>query len=1108
MANVIGIPSTRVSDLFVRERLLTQVAKDQLALFKVQTQMSTGRRINRPSEDPVTSMRAVSLQRLLERKQQVKTNLATNQSFMSATDTAISSISSMMAEIRANVLAVVGTTASEEQRQAAAMLVRQALQQLVDSGNQNFRGRYLFAGSLTGTRPFQLRSDNIVRYLGNESLLESYGDVDLLFATNLTGHEVFGALSEAVRGTADLTPVLTFNTRLADLNGGQGVRPGSIEVSNGMDSRIVDITGCETIGDVALRLLENQPVGTQMYIEITPTGLEISLSGGTLSIREVGSGTTASELGILAKDGVGTGPLVGRDLNPILRPTTRLDDILGARARAVVRSTGRDNDVIVTAQYRGADYNGITVQYYDDGTVMDPGTEYAWYEEATRTVWVNIKTGYTTAQHVVAAINAAYDPDTFPFRAELDPLDEQNGGKAAVTVGASARLRFGSGTELDQDSGVQIRNGNKTFTLTFSKEDGVETIEDLLNVFNGSDADVIATINVSGTGIDIRSRLSGCDFAIGENGGITAQQLGIRTFSEETVLEELNFGLGVSKYTGVGEKAWGVWDSSTSNSDLVIRARRIGSEWNDFTIEFVEKVPPGQDSVFFDLATKTIRFEITPGKTTANDILRLVRETPGIRDYFEAELDKRNESYNDGTGLVDCSSSATLKLQWGGPDNDLILKARKPGSQWNDLLVQVIEGAPGFSYSRAEKRMVFSIQSGVTTAQDLINWLQANPEANEDFLLYLDPEDNPSTGAGVVWAKPNQWTSGGNIIPSIQTAGGFVDNADFIITRTDGVRFEVNLQGALTIGDVLDRINNHPDNLASGTPLVARLARYGNGIELVDNCGGAGQLRIQRTSMSRAAIELGLIPEGQESATVSTLGSQASVRLDFGVPNSGLIVRSRGRTDTLDGVTVQFVDGGPGANSYSYDPIGRVLTFSIDPGVTTANQVIQRFNQQPPLDPTAYALLEVVLDTTRGPNDGTGAVGETTGQLSGGRPDLLTGRDVNPQETEGLFTALFRLHEGLIRNDNWVIERAIAMLDQRVVDLNFSRASLGARQQGIEILQQRLEEEELHLQTSLSADIDADMVQVISEFVGRQATYEAALRAVAQIFHLSLLNYL
>lgn len=1108
MANVIGIPSTRVSDLFVRERLLTQVAKDQLDLFRVQTQLSTGRRILTPSDEPVTSMRILSLQRLLERKQQVKTNLATNQSFMSATDTAISSISSMIADVRANALGVIGTTASDEQRQAAAMLVQQAVQQLVDAGNQNFRGRYLFAGTLTGVRPFQIRSDNIVRYLGNEGLLQSYGDVDLLFASNLTGHEVFGALSEAVRGSVDLNPVLTYQTRLSDLNNGQGVRPGSIEVSNGSDSRIIDITGCETIGDVAARMLTNQPAGTQMYIEITPTGLEISLSAGTLSIREVGGGSTASELGILAKNGVGTGPLVGQDLNPIVRTTTRLDDLLGARARAVVRSIGSDNDILVTAQYRGAQYNGVTVQYYDDGTVLDPGMEHAWYEEATRTLWVNIKTGYSTAQEVVTAINAAYDPALCPFQAELDPLDQQKGGRGTVTVGASAQLRFGSGAELDQNSGVQIVQGSQTYTLTFSKDDGIETVEDILNVFNASEADVLATLNATSTGIDIRSRLSGCDFAIGENGGITAQQLGIRTFQEDTLLGELNFGLGVSDYTGSGEKASAYWDSSTTNSDFTIRAKRVGSEWNDFTVQCVEKVPPGDDSVQYDPTTKTIRFEITPGQTTANDIIRLVQETPGIRDDFEVVLNTNVETNNNGTGAVSCSTSATASFQWGGSDNDLILKARNPGSEWNDVLVQIVEGAPGFSYSRTNKTMVFSVQSGVTTAQDLINWLQADPDANEDFALYLDPQDNPSSGSGGVWPSHNVWTSGGQAIESVSTSKGFVADADFIITRTDGVTFEVNIQGATTIGDVLNRINNHPDNLATGTPLVARLSRYGNGIELVDSCGGAGTLTIQRTKLSRAAIELGLVPEGQEEAAVTTFGSQASARFDFGVPNSALVVRTRGRTDTLDGVTVEFVDGGLGANAYSYDSVNRVLTFSIDSGVTTANEVIQHFSTMPPDDKIAYELFEIALDTTDGPNDGSGAVQEATAVLEGGEPDLLSGGDVNLQETDGLFTALLRLHEGLVQNDNALIERAIAMLDDRVVDLNFSRAALGARQQGLDILNQRLEEEDLHLQTTLSTDFDADIAEVISEFVARQGTYEAALRAIAQIFQLSLLNYL
>ena len=71
------------------------------------------------------------------------------------------------------------------------------------------------------------------------------------------------------------------------------------------------------------------------------------------------------------------------------------------------------------------------------------------------------------------------------------------------------------------------------------------TIEDLLNAINGSGADVLASINAAGTGIDVRSRLSGAEFSIGENGGTTATQLGIRTLTESTALAALNHGAGV-----------------------------------------------------------------------------------------------------------------------------------------------------------------------------------------------------------------------------------------------------------------------------------------------------------------------------------------------------------------------------------------------------------------------------------------------------------------------------------------------------------------------------------------------------------------------------------
>ena len=87
----------------------------------------------------------------------------------------------------------------------------------------------------------------------------------------------------------------------------------------------------------------------------------------------------------------------------------------------------------------------------------------------------------------------------------------------------------GCGEVLDTDAGLILTNGGKTVTLDTSS---AETVEDLLNLINGSGLGLAAEINATRDGINVRSRLSGADLTIGENGGQLATQLGIRTYTD------------------------------------------------------------------------------------------------------------------------------------------------------------------------------------------------------------------------------------------------------------------------------------------------------------------------------------------------------------------------------------------------------------------------------------------------------------------------------------------------------------------------------------------------------------------------------------------------
>ena len=144
----------------------------------------------------------------------------------------------------------------------------------------------------------------------------------------------------------------------------------SIEISDGTSTSIIDLSAAHTIGDVVGLIEANPPAGRTINVEVTPTGLRVSLDaagGGDLRIREVGGGTTARELGILSETSFGTGPIGGGNLDPLLRPTTRLADALGANAYALLNSTGANNALRIEANTRGAALNGYTITYVDTG---------------------------------------------------------------------------------------------------------------------------------------------------------------------------------------------------------------------------------------------------------------------------------------------------------------------------------------------------------------------------------------------------------------------------------------------------------------------------------------------------------------------------------------------------------------------------------------------------------------------------------------------------------------------------------------------------------------------------------------------------------------------
>lgn len=766
MSSIIPIPTTRVGDYFIRQRLIGQVQNDQLDLFKLQNQISTGHRLQLPSDDAPAALRAINLQRLLDRKRQIQTNVQANNNFLSAAESKLSSAADLLINIRAETVGIAGTLSNADARQTLIQQIDQALNTLVATGNATYQGQYLFSGSRSQDQPYNY-DGYTVQYSGNEGVLRSFVDLERLFDTNLAGTDVFGGISSQIQGI-DLIPHLSEGTLVSTVNNGAGIsRNGGITVSintgSATVSSVVDLSGAVTLGDVAQLIERGAPAGTTIVAGVSGTGLTLSTASGTITISEVAQGKAASELGILTPTGAAlTNSITGSALHPAVLKTTSLNSLLGTKAQARLASVNANNDIVLTANQNGVSFNDVDVVFMNDGVA---GAETADYNSGTKTLTVHVQSGFSTATQVVAAINTE---GTFTATADYHDATAigQAGSNPVEIKTFTDATSGGSGSALDADGGLVISNGNRSATIDTSS---AETVEDLLNLINGAELGVAAEINASRSGINLRSRLSGAGLSIGENGGTLAAQLGIRNLTAESELRDFNGGVGVPT-TETLETI-----DSTKMDSLRIVAR---------------------DGTVLD-ATFT-------GATTLQSVVRAINTATGNNTGTTAVLARLTADGN-GIELVDSSTAAIGNL--------------------------VVQNVPG------------------TTAAEYLGFVPAGA---------TQQSSNTIEGAS-----------------SFVMTGGKVLGTDLRITARDGNDLLIDLAGAQTVQDVIDRINTNAANNVGSTKVVAQIARTGNGIELIDQSTvTTGDLIVSDVQGSQAAQYLGFVASGQtQTASHTTDGS-------------------------------------------------------------------------------------------------------------------------------------------------------------------------------------------------------------------------------------------
>src|SRR3954464_11446700 len=205
---ILPLQLARVSNL-LRTNVATQsIARTQQGLLDVQNQLSSGLKINAPSDDPGAAAIVQQLQKTLEQRKGYGDNLKTAVSHLSEVDSSLGGLSDLLKQAQSIASANVGSDVTADARAAAASVVEALYNQALTAGNEQFEGVYLYAGDRATAPPF-VKEAGGVKFVGSSTLLANQYDENTTLPFMADGAAIFGALSTRVQGTADLTPSLT-----------------------------------------------------------------------------------------------------------------------------------------------------------------------------------------------------------------------------------------------------------------------------------------------------------------------------------------------------------------------------------------------------------------------------------------------------------------------------------------------------------------------------------------------------------------------------------------------------------------------------------------------------------------------------------------------------------------------------------------------------------------------------------------------------------------------------------------------------------------------------------------------------------------------------------
>ncbi|VDH00960.1 Hook-filament junction protein [Lysinibacillus sphaericus] len=142
----------RVTQSMLSNNMLRNLTTSYGKMGKLNDQLTTGKKVNKPSDDPVVAMRGLSYRMQVDKVAQYQRNIGEVNNWLDSTDDALDKVGQALHRTKELVTNAANTGAmTEEDRKKIKSELEQLRQQIQDTANTKVGDKYIFSGTKTNT---------------------------------------------------------------------------------------------------------------------------------------------------------------------------------------------------------------------------------------------------------------------------------------------------------------------------------------------------------------------------------------------------------------------------------------------------------------------------------------------------------------------------------------------------------------------------------------------------------------------------------------------------------------------------------------------------------------------------------------------------------------------------------------------------------------------------------------------------------------------------------------------------------------------------------------------------------------------------------------------